>query len=312
MPVLLVPGAYENADYAWANPSSGPLGCGASSCPTTGLMQSLTDGGYRVFGITFPHTVGNNYNHAEQIGDAIQIIKASTGAAQVDVVAWSMGVLSSRMYASSVTQDWGTAYGEDIRKLILVGGPNNGLDYAFRHGIWPATTTYTECGGSVIGGTAAIWQNCFGWLFTHPELTLYVTPSGDFFPGIRQMLKRWDATYPLNPINLDVYTTYYGGIRFYGTSYGIDFAISQGSLIAPMRNSTVPAAISTYLLCGSKPNIPNWNNETDGPSDGSILLASCKDEGAIGTVAGTTTLNLNHMRLTWDSAAKSQITTWLG
>ena len=47
------------------------------------------------------------------------------------------------------------------------------------------------------------------------------------------------------------------------------------------------------------------------PSDGTILLNSCSDTGAIGAVAGNVTLNLNHIRLTWDSTAVSQIQTWL-
>lgn len=311
VPVLLVPGAYETADFAYANPSISPIGCGASACPTTGLMQSLQSAGYRVFAITFPQIVGNNYNHAEQIRDAINIIKTNTGAPQVDVVAWSMGTLSARMYAASVKQSWGDAYNSDVRKLVLIGGPNNGWDYTFRHGTWPAISTYSECGGSTIGGTAAIWQNCFGILYSHPELTAYVTSNGDFFPGIRQMLKRWDGTYPLNLANPDAYTTYNGGTGYYGQSYGINYAISQGSLITPMRASTVPAAISTYLLCGSNPNIPSWNNEVDGPSDGTILLASCSDTGAIGSVAGNVTLDLNHIKLTWDSAAVTQVQTWL-
>lgn len=255
--------------------------------------------------------MGNNYNHAEQIRDAIDVIKTNTGAPKVDVVAWSMGTLSARMYASSVKQSWGTSYSSDVRKLVLIGGPNNGWDYTFRHGTWPAVSTYSECGGGIIGGTAAIKQNCYGVLYSHPELTAYVTSSGDFFPGIRQMLKRWDATYPLNLANPDAWTTYNGGTGFYGQSYGIDYAISQGSLISPVRASSIPATVSTYLLCGNNANIPNWNNETDGPSDGTILLASCSDTGAIGTVSGSVTLTLNHFRLTWDTAAAAQIQAWL-
>lgn len=312
VPVLLVPGAYETADYAYANPSTSPIGWGASSCPSTGLMQSLSGAGYKVFAITFPHIVGNNYNHAEQIRDAVDIIKISTGAAKVDIVAWSMGTLSSRMYASSVKQSWGTAYAGDVRKLVLIGGPNIGWDYTFRHGTWPAISSYPECGGSVIGGTAAIWQNCYGWLYSHPEFTPYVTASGDFFPGIRQMLKRWDGTYPVNLANPDAWTTYYGSTGYYGQSYGIDYAISQGSLINTVRGSSIPAGVSTYLLCGDNPNIPSWNNELDGPSDGTILLNSCADTSSIASVAGTATLSLNHIRLTWDSTAVSQVQSWLG
>ncbi|XVQ14518.1 esterase/lipase family protein [Spirillospora sp. CA-255316] len=312
VPVLLVPGAYETADSAWANPTDGPIGCGATTCPTTGLMQALSGAGYKVFGITFPHVAGDNYNHAEQIGDAIQTIKARTGASKVDVLAWSMGALAARLYVSNNHQSWGTAYGGDVRKLILMGGPNNGWDYTFRHGTYPAISAYPECGGSTIGGVAAIRQNCYGVLYSHPELTAYATSTGDFFPGIRQMLKRWDGTYALNPANPDGNTTYNGGTGIYGQSYGIDYAINQGSLIATMRANAVPASVNTYLLCGNSPTIPNWINETDGPSDGTIFLASCRDTGGIGTVSGSATLAVNHLRLPWASTSVTQITSWLG
>ena len=46
-PVLLVHGANDTADRAWANPGeSGGYGCGALSCPSTGLMQSLSARGH--------------------------------------------------------------------------------------------------------------------------------------------------------------------------------------------------------------------------------------------------------------------------
>ncbi|MGW3955600.1 hypothetical protein ACWEKM_32825 [Streptomyces sp. NPDC004752] len=48
VPVLLVPGAYETADSAWADPTDGTMGCGATTCPTAGLMQSLSGAGYKV------------------------------------------------------------------------------------------------------------------------------------------------------------------------------------------------------------------------------------------------------------------------
>lgn len=312
-PVLLVPGAYENADYAWANPASSPLGCGSTSCPTTGLMQSLSAAGYKVFAITFPHVVGNNYNHAEQIRDAITTIKTATGAHQVDIAAWSMGTLSARMYVSGVRQSWGSPYGGDVRKLILMGGPNNGWDWTFRHGTWPSIAAYSECGGSAIGGVAALWQNCYGILYSHPELTAYVTSSGDYFPGIRQMLKRWDVTYPLNLADADAYTNYNGGWGSYSYSYGIDYAVGQGSLIGPTRSAGMPASVSTYLLCGGAASIPYpWHNENTGPSDGTIFTASCTDAGGIGTLAGTQTLSgVNHLQMVWDSEAMSQVATWL-
>lgn len=140
-------------------------------------MQSLSSAGYRIFGLTFPHSVGDNYNHAQQIHEAIQTVKDVTGAGKVDIVVWSMGTLASRMYVSGLRWDWGSPYAGDVHKLILIGGPNNGWDYTFRHGTWPAIATYSECGGSLIGGTAALWQNCYGVLYSHPELPAYTTTS---------------------------------------------------------------------------------------------------------------------------------------
>ena len=84
-PVLLVHGANQDADLAWANPNdAGAYGCGQASCPTTGLMQTLAAGGFKVFAIGFPHKNGNGYFWAEQIEDAIQVIKARTGALTID------------------------------------------------------------------------------------------------------------------------------------------------------------------------------------------------------------------------------------
>jgi len=39
------------------------------------------------------------------------------------------------MYVSSVKRPWGTAYANDVRKLILVGEPNKRFDFCYRHGI---------------------------------------------------------------------------------------------------------------------------------------------------------------------------------
>lgn len=311
-PVLLVHGAFENADWAWANPAESPIGCGASNCPTTGLMQYLSARGYKVFAISYPHGAGNNYYWAEQIYDAIQIIKERTGSAQVDVVAWSKGVIASRMYVSSVHRSWGTPYAGDVRRLILVGGPNNGWDWVFRHGVYPSWSIYPECGGTLLGGSAHIWLACWGFWYSHPELSIYQTSSGDFFPGLRQMLKRLDGIHPLPWYEPDYWTTYYGGWGFYSYSYGIDYAISQGSLIDTIRSAGIPASVSTYLLCGGAADIPNWHNEHTGSSDGTIFVASCRDTGGIGTVAANVLLDdVNHLELVWESAAMAQIESWL-
>jgi pimeloyl-ACP methyl ester carboxylesterase len=251
VPVLLVHGANDNADRAWANPNeSGSFGCGQSSCPSTGLMQYLSGRGYKVFAISLPHKQGDNLVATQLIYDAIQRIRTVTGAAQVDLVGWSMGAFSSRMYASSVKPSWGVSATDLVRKLILIGNPNAGYDYPFRHGYYIALSIYSECGVGLNEPSPNDGMTCFGVFYKHPELTIYTTSSGNFFPGQKQLLAKFDSVYPLPTSDQDYFTTYYGGTGFYSTSLGIDHAISQGSLVAQIRQAGVPASIKTYLLAG--------------------------------------------------------------
>jgi hypothetical protein len=311
VPVLLVHGANDNADRAWASPNSG-AGCGAASCPATGMMQSLSGKGYRVFAINFPDKQGDNYYWAEQINDAIAIIKTKTGAAQVDVVSWSKGAFAARQFASSVTKPGGTPYAGSIRKLILLGGPNKGMDYTFRHGILPSVGGYPECGVSANGPAAHTTLMCYGILYSHPELSINTTASGNFFPGQKQMLYRWDGVYGLSTSEQDWYTTYYGGWGAVSYSDGINVAINQGSLVTTIRSHGIPASIKTYLYCGGMNDIPVIHNEHTGPSDGLLFTASCSDTVGIGTVSGNVVNNtVNHMKLAWNSTVMTQVESWL-
>lgn len=67
------------------------------------------------------------------------MVRARTGAAQVDVVGWSKGAFNARMFVSSVRPSWGRAYPGTVRRLVLLGNPSLGFDWGFRHGI-PVTT----------------------------------------------------------------------------------------------------------------------------------------------------------------------------
>ncbi len=309
VPVLLVHGALHNADWAWAKPDLG--GCGNDTCPSTGLMQYLVSKGYKVFAINFPHMHGDNYYWAKQIYDAIEIIKDRTGASQVDVIAHSKGGFAARQYVSSVYKSGGVPYAGNVRKLILVGTPNKGIDYTFRHGILPSVASYPECGYNGNYPAAHTWLVCYGWWYSHPELTIYTTSSGNYFPGQKQMLYRWDGVYGLSVLEQDWYTTYYGGWGYVSYSPGIQTAINQGSLVSTIRNAGIPATVQTYLLCGDTADIPEVHNEHTGPSDGVIFLASCGDTGGIGNVAGQATLHLNHLELVWHTLAADQIEAWL-
>jgi hypothetical protein len=312
-PVLLVHGANDTPDRAWANPNElGGFGCGALTCPSSGLMQYLSSRGYRTFAIGFPHKQGDNRYWAEQIHDAVEVIRSRTGAATVDVVGWSKGAFAARMYAASVKHSWGTSYAGKIRRLVLLGNPNEGYDYPFRHGWSHDFSIFPECGGTVNAPAPHTRMVCLGLWRNHPELSIFATSSGDFYPGQRQMLARFDSTFPLSTLEQDWHTTYYGGLGFYTDGLGIQHAINQGSLVSTILGRTTPAALPVYLLCGGANDIPTIHNEHTGPSDGVVFTSSCRSTRALGTVGGNTLLStVNHLELGWASSAMSQVELWL-
>jgi hypothetical protein len=312
VPVLLVHGANDNPDRAWANPNNlGSFGCGSLQCPNEGMMQGLSKQGFKVFAIGFPHKQGDNYYWAEQIQDAIEIIKERTGSDVVDIVAWSKGVTASRMYVGDVIQDWGTPYQHDVRKLMLLGGPNGGFDYIFRYGWNHNFGIAAPCGGKTNAPMPHTSMICYGLSWALEEQSIFTTEKGNFYPGQKQMLARWDSVYPVPATSQDWFTTYYGGVGFYTEGLGIDVAIEQGSLIEPIQSATSPEEVQTYMLCGSTPNIPGIPNELSGPSDGVVFIDSCLDEKGVGTVADTAIVFLNHLQLGWGSSSISQVATWL-
>ncbi|GAA3200625.1 esterase/lipase family protein [Nonomuraea roseoviolacea] len=313
-PVLLVHGANDNPDRAWANPGeSGGFGCGASSCPSTGMMQHLANAGYRVFAIGFAHKEGDNLMQAQEVGDAVSIIKSKLGVPAVDLVGWSKGMMSARMYASSVKPSWGRPYAGDVRKLITLGGPNGGYDYPFAHGWAHDFSIWSECGGGVNSPAPHTHMTCYGLDAYHPEFSFVPVGGFDCYPGQRQMLARFDGAYGVDQTQQDWYTTYYGGQGFYTSGPGIQAAIDAGSLISRIRQAGVPASVATYLLAGGSPSVVGIYNENRGPSDGVVFVSSALSTAGVGTVAGTALVaGANHLQLGWYPAVESQVASWLG
>jgi hypothetical protein len=306
-PVLLVHGANQNADIAWADPNDiGEFGCGRQTCPSTGLMQKLEADGFKVFAIGFPHKNGDGYFWAEQIADAIAVVKQRTGATRVDVAALSKGAFNARMYVSSVKKSWGSAYQENVRRLILIGGPNNGLDLSFRHGWTFSLPVYPECGGMANGPTPHDALVCFGVLRPGPEWTY----SSSYFPGSGQLLKRWDSVYGLSTLEQDWYTTYYGGAGFHTLGDGIT-AYLGASLVDTVRNAGTAASVRVHNLCGNQNDIGLLHNEHTGPSDGIVFIASCNDATGLTNHGGSAVVTVNHVELGWDAPSTNQIKTWL-
>lgn len=312
-PVLLVHGANDNPDRAWANPgASGGFGCGAASCPSTGLMQYLSSRGRRVFAIGFAHKEGDNLMQAQEVGDAIALIKARLGVASVDLVGWSKGEMSARMYVSSVRPSWGRPYAGDVRRLITLGGPNGGYDYPFAHGWAHDLSIWPECGGTVNSPSPHTSMTCNGVSYSHPEFSFVPTGGYDDYPGQRQMLARFDGTYGIDQSQQDWYTTYYGGQGVYTSGPGIQAAINAGSLIQRIQQAGVPASVQTYLLAGGAPNVVGIYNENRAPSDGVVFETSALDKTGIGNVAGTALVtNANHLELGWDTTVAAQVAAWL-
>ncbi|GLZ78134.1 hypothetical protein Afil01_29410 [Actinorhabdospora filicis] len=314
VPVLLVHGANDNPDRAWANPGEGGgFGCGAMSCPNTGMMQYLSGSGRRVFAIGFAHKEGDNLMQAQEVGDAIAIIKARLGVSSVDVVGWSKGMMSARMYASSVKPTWGRSYAGDVRKLITLGGPNGGYDYPFAHGYAHDLSIWPECGGAVNSPAPHTYMTCYGQYTYHPEFSFVPTGGFDNYPGQRQMLARFDGAYGIDQTQQDWYTTYYGGQGFYTKGPGIQAAIDAGSLIARIQQAGVPATVQTYLLAGGAPTVVGIFNENRGPSDGVVFISSALSTVGVATVSGTATVaTANHLQLGWHSSVEAQVAAWLG
>ncbi|PRX46604.1 hypothetical protein B0I33_107181 [Prauserella shujinwangii] len=311
--VLLVHGANDNPDRAWANPGeSGDFGCGSASCPATGLMQQLSSRGHRVFAIGFAHKQGDNLQQAQQVGDAIAIIRARLGVNAVDVVGWSKGMMSARMYVASVRPAWGRPYAGDVRRLVLLGGPNGGYDYPFAHGWAHDFSIWPECGGTINAPSPHTRMTCYGRFTYHPELSITPADGFDAYPGQRQMLARWDGVYGVNTAAQDWYTTYYGGQGFYTAGPGIQAAIDAGSLIGRIQSSPTPASVPVYLLAGGSPDVVGIWNETRGPSDGVVFVSSALDTTGIRTVGGTALVgSANHLQLGWASAVTQAVASWL-
>jgi triacylglycerol lipase len=78
----------------------------------------------RMLAITYNSNQSNG-TIANQVRDAAASLRASTGAARVDIVTHSMGGLSSRYYLKNLG---GTAF---VDEWVSLGGPNHGTNWAY-------------------------------------------------------------------------------------------------------------------------------------------------------------------------------------
>lgn len=278
-PVLLVPGA--KVDATFYHP----------------LAQALRLRGREVYSLTFSHNQDDNFVQAEQVAQALARIRRLSGSPQVDVVAHSKGCIVATVYATpGFRQPWMSPYAGDLRRLLLVGGPNGGLDYFHRHpnrdrgaNNWPMVWRRWREEG--------VWQDGSRWLL-----------RGDgFWPGQAQMVARWDHRFPVNDC-----LSYLGGKGEEFESDGIEAAIaSGGNFIQKLSQTPLQGDIEVGLLAGSVADVPGFVNEDAGPSDGIILVESATQPPCGARVVLRRVLACNHLKLILGAEAQQVIDEFL-
>lgn len=298
-PILLVHGAMVDANISWAD------GCYHRD-GETGLATRLKKAGYRVFAVTFAHAHGDNDTQAEQVAACIDRIKKLCKCKKVDVIAHSKGTMSARMYCASVRAELKkfTKYQKDVARLILIGGPQKGIDINFAFPNLNYMIIAENLNAPVVWTTAmvyGVWKKFDKMLFYKPCRA---------FIGQAQMLARFDKEYGLIDLQgqYDVETTYQGGKGQVTVSLGIDKAIADGGhLIARLAKAGVDKRIKVALLAGTHCRITGYFGERRGPSDGVVLVRSALYKAGVDArgakILRRSALPLNHLELTYKPRA---------
>jgi triacylglycerol lipase len=299
VPVLLVHGAGVTANHCWADR---PV-----EQPYEGLAARLVRSGRKTFAVTYAHPHGENAMQAEALTHAIDRVRELTGAAQVDLVAWSKGGMSARIYLSDAGPDWATGYRGDVRRYVMLGTPNGGIDVSFAYpnlNYWvlehrsPAPLSWTRC----------LYRGA--WIDT-PDQSLYGVGA---FPGQAQMVARFDQRYGRTKASgqFDVDATYDGGRGVVSVSLGIDRAIADGGdLIARLKKKPIHPDVELCVLAGTHTWIAGEVGERRGPSDGLVLVASVFDTDPM-TRRGARLVRrdlraFNHLQLAYDPRANDWV-----
>jgi triacylglycerol lipase len=73
----------------------------------------------------------SNATIANQVRDAVNSLRASTGASRVDIVTHSMGGLSSRYYLKNLGGAGSSGSSASVDEWVSLGGPNHGTNTAY-------------------------------------------------------------------------------------------------------------------------------------------------------------------------------------
>ena len=137
-PILLIHGAGDNAFRAWVHPYVFETPVTVPSAQE-GYMQKFVRAGYPVFAINFSNNQGDNYCQAEQIHNAIAVIKRKTGADKVNLIAHSKGNCAASIYLCGGKNfnpsycNFISAYSNDVNYYLQLGAANKGIDLIYRY-----------------------------------------------------------------------------------------------------------------------------------------------------------------------------------
>lgn len=274
-PVVIVPGAKVDATFYQT------------------LAQNLKGQGRHVYTLTFAHNQDDNFVQAQQLANAIARVRQLSGADAVDLVAHSKGCVVATVYCTpEFRRDWMTAYQGDVRRLLLIGGPNGGIDYFHRH-------PFEDLGAS---NWPMVWKRLDG-----KDCSPYQMDLSGYWPGQAQLVARWDSRYPPQDK-----VSYYGGSGERFEAEGIETALEAGeNFMARLNETPIAPAVQVGLLAGNVADVPGFRNEKDGASDGIILLDSALRSPWQARVIKKTVLPCNHIQLILGTEAQAQISEFL-
>jgi triacylglycerol lipase len=122
---LFMPGGASETHAAQTNPILFVHGYTSNAATWNTMISRFQADGYtQLYAYTFSSTK-SNASIAQDVATRVNQIKAATGASQVDIVAHSMGSLSSRYYIKNLG---GAA---SVDEWVSIAGPNHGTTWAY-------------------------------------------------------------------------------------------------------------------------------------------------------------------------------------
>lgn len=283
IPILMVHGAGHHANLAWCE----------SQKKESGLLTALTITGRDLFAVTFAHPHGDNWQQAIQLGNIIHRIKERTKTDRIDLIAHSKGGIPAWIYLANLCETDGAPYRGDVARYIMLGTPNRGIDFPFRH----AHPNWAVVKMGINAPIACDSMLYYGRYIDTTERSIYRDSRA--FVGSSQLLFRWDEQFP---VSSQAKTLYYGGQNLLLHSRGIDAAIRDGNhLMETLLQSPVDLNIDLHLLAGNHAYFHGVPGEQDGPSDGLVFVESVLYTDGIAThssqIKAKDVLPLNHLDL---------------